>query len=236
MQSFEINAEPRTDVGKGASRRLRRSGRVPGILYGSGTDVTMVSFDHDDLIHRLEYEAFFSHILTVKVDGKGESVVLKDLQRHPYKHRIIHVDFQRVRENEALTMRVPLHFMNEDTCPGVKTEGGVISHVMTEVEVSCLPRDLPEYIEVDVGELHLNDTIHLGELKLPEGVIITALEHEGDPEQSVVNVHMPRVEVEETEEEEAEAAEAEEAEEEAEKGEQAEAEEKPEKDEDEDQG
>ncbi|MEX2524991.1 MAG: 50S ribosomal protein L25/general stress protein Ctc [Gammaproteobacteria bacterium] len=230
MQSFEINAEPRTDVGKGASRRLRRAGRVPGILYGSGTDVTMVSFSHDDLVTRLDYEAFFSHILTVKVDGKSESVVLKDLQRHPYKRIIIHVDFQRVRENEALTMRVPLHFMNEEKCPGIKTEGGVISHVMTEVEVTCLPKDLPEYIEVDMSGMHLNDTIHLGELTLPEGVILTALEHEGDPDQPVVNVHMPRVETEETEEE-AEAAEAEEAEE---KGEKAEAEEKSGKEEDED--
>ncbi len=233
MQSFEINAESRTDVGKGASRRLRRAGRVPGILYGSGTDVTMVSFSHDDLVTRLDYEAFFSHILTVKVDGKSESVVLKDLQRHPYKRIIIHVDFQRVRENEALTMRVPLHFMNEEKCPGVKTEGGVISHVMTEVEVTCLPRDLPEYIEVEMGGLHLNDTIHLGELKLPEGVTLTALEHEGDPEQPVVNVHMPRVETEETEEE-AEAAEAADAGEEAEKGEKAEAEDKSGKEEDED--
>jgi len=230
MQSFEINAEPRTDVGKGASRRLRHAGRVPGILYGSGTDVTMVSFNHDDLVTRLDYEAFFSHILTVKVDGRSESVVLKDLQRHPYKRIIIHVDFQRVRENEALTMRVPLHFMNEDKCPGVKTEGGVISHVMTEVEVTCLPKDLPEYIEVDMSDMHLNDTIHLGELTLPEGVILTALEHEGDPEQPVVNVHMRRVEVEESEEEE-EAAEAVEA---AEKGEKVEAEDKSGKQEDED--
>jgi len=223
MQSFELTAEPRTDVGKGASRRLRSSGRVPGILYGSGSEATMVSFDHDDLVHRLEYEAFFSHILTVKVGSKNESVVLKDLQRHPYKRIIIHVDFQRVRENEALTMRVPLHFMNEETCPGIKTEGGVISHVMTEVEVSCLPRDLPEYIEVDMGDMHLNDTIHLGELKLPEGVVITALEHEGDPEQPVVNVHMPRVEAEEAEgEEEGAEAEAADEEEKAEKPEEKE--------------
>ncbi len=233
MQSFELTAEPRTDVGKGASRRLRRSGRVPGILYGSGTDTTMVSFDHDDLVTRLDYEAFFSHILTIKLDGRNESVVLKDLQRHPYKRIIVHVDFQRVRENEALTMRVPLHFINEDKCPGVKTEGGVISHVMTEVEVSCLPKDLPEYIDVDVGAMHLNDSIPLGDLKLPEGVTLTALEHEGDPEQPVVNVHMPRVEAEETEEE-GEAAAAEEAGEEAEKGEQPEPEEKSEKGEEED--
>ncbi len=218
MQSLELTAEPRTDVGKGASRRLRRAGRVPGILYGSGTDVTMVSFSHDDLVTRLDYEAFFSHILTVKIGSKNESVVLKDLQRHPYKRIIIHVDFQRVRENEALTMRVPLHFMNEETCPGVKTEGGVISHVMTEVEVTCLPRDLPEYIEVDVGNLHMNETIHLGELTLPEGVTLTALEHEGDPEQPVVNVHAPRVETEEAEEE-GEDEEAEEASGKAEKDE-----------------
>jgi len=217
MQSFELTAEPRTDVGKGASRRLRHSGRVPGILYGSDKEATMVSFDHDDLLHRLDYEAFFSHILTIKLDGGSENVVLKDLQRHPFKRQIYHVDFQRINEKEELTMRVPLHFMNEEKCPGVKTGGGVISHIMTDLEIVCLPKDLPEYIEVDLGALELGDAIHLGELKLPGGVEILSLRHGGDPELTVVNVHLPHVEVEEEEEEAAEelaaaAPEAEEAE------------------------
>ncbi|MEJ2760406.1 MAG: 50S ribosomal protein L25/general stress protein Ctc [Gammaproteobacteria bacterium] len=224
MQSFELTAEPRTDVGKGASRRLRRSGRVPGILYGSDKDAAMVSFDHDDLLHRLDYEAFFSHILTIKLDGASENVVLKDLQRHPFKRMIYHVDFQRINEKEELTMRVPLHFVNEETCPGVKTGGGVISHIMTDLEIACLPKDLPEYIEVDLGALDLGDAIHLGELKLPGGVEILSLRHGGDPELPVVNVHLPHVEVEEEEVEEAAAEElaAEAPEAEAEGGEQEE--------------
>ena len=199
MQSFELNAEPRTDVGKGASRRLRNAGRIPGILYGSDKEPVMVSLDHDDLAHRLEYEAFFSHILTVNVGGSSENVVLKDLQRHPFKRRIIHVDFQRINEKEELTMRVPLHFLNEEKCPGVKTGGGVISHIMTDVEIACLPKDLPEYIEVDMIAMEVGDAIHLGEVVLPPGVEIVSLRHGGDPELPVVNVHLPHVEVEEEE-------------------------------------
>jgi len=227
MQSFELIAEPREDVGKGASRRLRHAGRVPGILYGSDKDVSMVSFDHDDLIQRLEYEAFFSHILTIKLGSASENVVLKDLQRHPYKHRIVHVDFQRINEKEELTMRVPLHFLNEESCPGVKTGGGVISHIMTDIEIACLPKDLPEYIEVDMGAMDVGDAIHLGELKMPAGVEILSLRHGGDAELPVVNVHLPHVEVEEEEEEGAEElAAAEAGEEEGEKSKESEEEDK----------
>jgi len=222
MPSFELTAESRTDVGKGASRRLRRAGRVPGILYGADKDAAMVSFDHDDLIQRLEYEAFFSHILTINLDGSSTNVVLKDLQRHPYKHRILHIDFQRIDEKEELTMRVPLHFANEESCPGVKTGGGVISHIMTDLEIACLPKDLPEYIEVDLGALEVGDAIHLGELKLPAGVEILSLRHGGDPDLPVVNVHLPHVEVEEEEEEGAEELGAAAAEEEAGKAEEEE--------------
>ena len=193
MQSFELNAEPRTDVGKGASRRLRRTGKVPGILYGADKETTMISLVHNDLMHQLEHEAFFSHILTIKLNGGSEKVVLKDLQRHPYKASLLHIDFQRVSESEELTMRIPLHFLNEDKCPGVKTGGGVISHIMTELEISCLPKDLPEYIEVDLINLELDDSIHLGDLKVPEGVVITALQHGGDASLPVVSVHVPRV-------------------------------------------
>ena len=202
MQSFELSAESRTDMGKGASRRLRRTGKVPGIMYGANKEATMISLKHDDLVHQLEHEAFFSHILTIKLDGKSEKVVLKDLQRHPYKANLLHIDFLRVSESEELTMRIPLHFINEDKCPGVKTGGGVVSHIMTELEIICLPKNLPEYIEVDLITLEVGDSIHLGELKMPEGVVIAALEHGGDPSQPVVSVHVPRV-VEEPEEVEA---------------------------------
>jgi large subunit ribosomal protein L25 len=199
MQSFEINAEPRESVGKGASRRLRRTGKVPGIVYGTGKDVVMISIDQNSIGHQLDNEAFYSHILTLNVGKVSEQVVLKDLQRHPYKKLILHIDFQRIDAKEKLTMRVPLHFINETTCVGVKTEGGVISHVLTDIEISCLPQDLPEFIEVDLLELHLNETLHLSELKLPEGVDNYALSHGGDGAQPVAAVHAPRAEEEEPE-------------------------------------
>ena len=218
MEAFEINAEPRGDVGKGASRRLRRDGRVPGIVYGARKDVTMITVDQNEIGHQLDKEAFYSHILTLKLGSESEQVVLKDLQRHPFKRHILHIDFQRIDANEKLTMRVPLHFINETTCIGVKQGGGVISHVMTDLEISCLPKDLPEYIEVDLANLDLGETVHLSDLTLPEGVEIYALSHGGDDSAPVANVHLPRVE-EIEEEEEAAAGEA------AEEGEQKEAEE-----------
>ena len=196
MESFEIIAEPRESVGKGASRRLRRSGKVPGIVYGTGKEAEMITLDQNSLGHQLDNEAFYSHILTLNVGKKSEQVVLKDLQRHPYKRMVLHVDFQRIDAKEKLTMRVPLHFINETTCVGVKTGGGVISHIMTDLEVSCLPKDLPEYIEVDLANLELNESLHLSELKLPEGVEIYSLLHGGDDSQPVASVHTPRVEAE----------------------------------------
>ncbi len=199
MKEFELTAEPREDVGKGASRRLRRTGKVPGIVYGADKEAASITLDHDDVTHHLEQEAFYSHILTLKLGKEKQKVVLKDLQRHPFKPRILHVDLQRVSETEKLTMRIPLHFINEDKCIGVKTGGGVISHIMTEIEVSCLPKDLPEFIEVDMAEVSLNQTIHLGDLKLPDGVESYVLTHGGDPSQSVVSVHIPKIIVEEEE-------------------------------------
>lgn len=198
MQQFEINAELRGDVGKGASRRLRRLGRVPGIVYGTSQETTPIVIAHDELANQLQHEAFASHVLTIHIGGKSEKVVLKDLQRHPFRPTIVHVDFLRIDENKEFTMRVPIHFINEDKCVGVRLEGGAISHVMTEVEVSCLPRHLPEFIEVDLAEMKVGDTVHLGELKLPEGVSIYTLRHGGDPSRPVVNVHIPRaIEIEE---------------------------------------
>ena len=194
MEQFEINAEPRANLNKGANRRLRDSGKVPGILYGARAEAQPIEVLHADLQNQLKREAFFSHILTLKLSGKPERVVLKDLQRHPYRPLILHIDFLRVSETEALTMRVPIHFINEDVCIGVKQNGGVISHVMNEIEISCLPKDLPEYIEIDLAAMDIGHSVHVGEVKLPPGVKI----HGEDPDRPVVSVHIPRaIEVEE---------------------------------------
>lgn len=233
MNQFELIAEPREDVGRGASRRLRRAGRLPGIIYGADKEATAVSLDHDKVVHQLEVEAFYSHILTVKIGKEKQKVVLKDLQRHPYKTRLLHIDLQRISESEELTMRVPIHFLNEDKCVGVKQNGGVISHIMTEIEVTCLPKDLPEYIEIDLHNLDVGDAIHLSEISFPEGVTSYALAHGGDASAPVVSVHMPRA-VEEEEPEEAEELELAEAEAAAERGEKGEKAEESDKDEAED--
>lgn len=197
MNQFELNAEPRTESGRGASRRLRRTGKVPGILYGAKQEASAISLDHDDVAHHLEHEAFYSHILTLKIGEEKQRVVLKDLQRHPYKPRILHIDLLRVSETEKLTMRIPLHFTNEDKCIGVKQGGGVVSHIMTELEVTCLPKHLPEFIEINLAEVNLGVTIHISDLKLPEGVESYALTHGGDPSAPVVSVHIPKIIVEE---------------------------------------
>jgi large subunit ribosomal protein L25 len=193
MENFEINAEPRNDLGKGASRRLRRVGKIPAILYGGHKDPLSVQLNNNEMVKHLESEAFYSHILTLKCDGQSERVVLKDLQRHPYRPQLLHVDLLRVDEHERLTMRVPIHFVNEDKCVGVKQEGGTISHLMTELEIVCLPKDLPEFIEVDVTEVHVGHALHLADLKTPAGVDIAALVHGGDAAQAVFSVHVPRV-------------------------------------------
>ena len=208
MSDFVLNAEPRSDMGKGASRRLRRSGRVPAIVYGAGKDPVSISLDHNELKHQLENEAFFSHILTVKIGSDEDSTIVKDVQRLPGTPHILHMDLQRVSAKEKIRVHVPLHFLNEAKCPGVK-EGGVIAHNLTEVEVQCLPKDLPEYIEVDLANMNLNDTIHMSDLKLPEGAELWELLHGEEHDQAVASIHMPRaaVEVEEAEEAE-EAAEA----------------------------
>ncbi|MGR8920487.1 MAG: 50S ribosomal protein L25/general stress protein Ctc [Gammaproteobacteria bacterium] len=206
MNKFEIEAESRHDRGKGASRRLRRAGKVPAIVYGAHKDPVAIQLGHNDVLQHAEHEAFYSHILDLKIDGTAEKVVIKDMQRHPFKPFIQHMDFQRVDESEALTMRVPLHFLNEGTCVGVKQHGGVISHLMSDLEITCLPKDLPEYIEVDVAELDVGDAIHLGQLTMPEGVQITSLIQGGEDSLPVVQVIVPRAVVEE--EAEGEAAEA----------------------------
>lgn len=192
MNEFELVAEKREDVGKGASRRLRRDGKLPGIVYGTDKEPVMITLPHNDVMHNLEHEAFYSQILTLNVGKDKEKVVLKDLQRHPYKRLLLHIDLLRVSENEALTMRIPLHFINEEKAVGVKQGGGVVSHTMTEVDIVCLPKDLPEYIEVDMLEVELDQTVHLSDLVLPEGVQLYATLHGGDDSLSVAAIHAPK--------------------------------------------
>ncbi len=190
--SFELDATTRQEMGKGASRRLRRDNKIPAVLYGGGKKAVSVTLQHNLMMQNLDNEAFYSHILTVNVDGKAERAVLKDLQRHPYKSSIIHLDLQRINENEKLRMNVPLHFIGEEVSVGVKA-GGVISHLANDVEISCLPKNLPEFIEADLSELNLDETLHLSDLKLPEGVGLVALTHGGGHDHSVAAIHMPKV-------------------------------------------
>ena len=205
--TFELKAEPRSDVGKGASRRLRRAGKVPAIVYGAHRDPEPIVVDEHELARQLEHEAFYSHILVLRfADGREERVVLKDIQRHPWKPRVLHLDFQRVSETEAIRMHVPLHFVGEDVAPGVK-QGGLLTHELIEVEVECLPKDLPEYIEVDVSGLGLGEALHLSDLKLPEGVRLVELMRGPEHDVAVVSIHARRGAAEEGEEEGGEAAE-----------------------------
>ena len=189
--AFELEANRRDDVGKGASRRLRRlDKKIPAIVYGGGEDPVQITLDHDDLQHHLENEAFFSHIISLKIDGKAENVLLKDLQRHPAKNLLMHADFLRVAANQAIVVNVPLHFLNEETCVGVKMQGGRISHSVNEIEIRCMPDKLPEFIEVDMLEVEVGQVVHLSELKLPEGVESVQLAHDHDI--SIANVAAPK--------------------------------------------
>jgi len=195
--SFIVNVALREDLGKGASRRLRRlEDKIPAIVYGAGKKPQPLSIDHKDVIKHLEDEAFYSHILTLKAGKTKQKVILKDLQRHPFKPRVTHMDFMRVSDNEKLQTSVPLHFMNEEECPGVK-EGGVVNHSYTTVEVSCLPKNLPEYIEVNMAEAEMDSILHLSDIKLPKGVEIVELMHGEDHDQAIVTIHKARAAVSE---------------------------------------
>ena len=209
---FTLEAQTRQDVGKGASRRLRREKKVPAVVYGGDKEAVSLTLSHDEVYRKLQFEAFFSHILTLNIDGKDkQQAILRDIQRHPFKPRIAHMDFLRVQADREIQIRVPLHFINEEECVGVRMNGGEVSHLETEVEILCLPRDLPEYLEVDIANLDVGDTLHLSELTLPQGVQFVDLIHGDEYDRAVVSVHMPRVTAEEEPEEE-EAAEGEEAE------------------------
>jgi len=175
--TIEVIANKRVDQGTGASRRLRRAGKVPGIVYGFGQEPEAVELDHNNLYYAMQNEAFHASILSLNIDGKAQPVLLRDAQYHPWKQLVMHVDFQRVNPNEKIHIKVPLHFINGDVAPGVKQGGGIISHVMTEADVSCLPGQLPEFIEVDLKNLEAGSSIHLADVKVPAGVEFVALKH-----------------------------------------------------------
>lgn len=197
---FELTAERRDAKGTGASRRLRRSGRVPAVLYGGDKGPVMLMLNHDAIYHQLENEAFHTSILTVKVDGDTDRAVLRNVQMHPFKPRVMHVDLQRISETQKLHMLVPIHLSGEEVAPGVKLQGGVVSRLMTEVDLSCLPHQLPEFLTLDVSQLNIGESLHLSDMPLPEGVSITSLAHGGE-DLAVVAVAAVRVVEEEVEEE-----------------------------------
>lgn len=201
---FSLNAQARDVSGKGSSRRLRRlEGKIPAIVYGGKQAPQNITLAHNDIIRATENEAFFSHIIELNIAGSAESVIVKDMQRHPAKPVIMHVDFLRVSKNVAITVNVPLHFVNEENCKGIKEQGGVVSHNMTDVEISCLPGDLPESIDIDMSDVEIDQVIHLSDLKLPKGVTLMAFAH-GDEhahDLPVVAIHEPKVIAEPAEEE-----------------------------------
>lgn len=190
---FDLIAELRDDMGKGSSRRLRRlADQVPAIIYGAGKDPQPLTLIRKDFEKALENEAFYSHVLTINVGSNQQKAILKDLQRHPAKNRIMHADFLRVDENTAVKVNVPIHFTNETTCVGVKTEGGIIQHQVTDVEISCLPGDIPEYLEVDMAEVVIGQIVHLSDITLPEGVVSVALALGEDHDLAVASVIAPK--------------------------------------------
>jgi len=197
--SIELNAELRTEMGKGASRRLRHANKIPAIVYGAGKDPENLTLEQKDVQYELQHEAFYTQVLELNIGGKKQDVLLRDLQHHPYRQDILHMDFQRVDAKKEVHVNVPLHFMNEDVAPGVKTEGGAINHVVTEVEIVCFPKDIPEYIEVDLSELHMGEIVHLSDLKMPKGVEVLALKQGEEHDSAIASIHVRKV-VEEHEE------------------------------------
>lgn len=197
--SHKIEVQLRDDQGKGASRRLRRAGQVPAVVYGGDLPPRAIQMEHNTVFLLSQNEWFYSAILDLSLDGDVQPVLLRDMQRHPFKAQILHLDFQRVKADENIRVRVPLHFLNEDKSPAGKTSTVVVSHAITEIEVSCLPRNLPEFIEVDLGELKNGDIIHLSELTLPDGVEIPELKLGKEHDQAVVIARETQEEVEPSE-------------------------------------
>jgi large subunit ribosomal protein L25 len=205
MSHVLLEAQSRTDMGKGASRRLRRlENKVPAVIYGGDKKPMSIHFQHNKVVKALETESIYSSVFDITIDGKVEHVILKALQRHPYKPVVMHMDLQRVSKTDVLIKLVPIHFINEDKAPGVKA-GGIISHTMTQVEVRCQAKDLPEFIAVDMSAVELDDIIHLSHLTLPKGVQLTVDVTDGSHDAPVVSIHLPKVSVVEEEEVEEEA-------------------------------
>jgi large subunit ribosomal protein L25 len=199
-QKIEIAADKRTDVGKGASRRLRRSGmKVPGIIYGGNDGAEAITLDAIALAKAMQSDSFFSQIIAIKTAGSEQPAIVRDIQRHPASERVVHIDFQRIDVAHEIDLDVPLHFIHEDVCDGVRLGGGTIIHNLNEVGIRCLPGDLPGHIEVDMTHVGIGEAIHLSDLKLPEGVQIIELIHGPDHDQLVATVQAARAEVEEEE-------------------------------------
>jgi large subunit ribosomal protein L25 len=192
-EDFLLDCEVRTDVGKGASRRLRRlDNNIPAVLYGGGKETISLTIPHKDIAKAIENEAFFAHIITLNIAGKSEKAVIKDLQRHPAKPFVLHADFLRIDDKKSIQIKVPLHFINEDRCVGVKIGGGNIQKTLTQIEVECLPQDLPEYIEVDMLDVDVGTTLHLSDITLPDTVTSVALSHGEDNDYAIASIVIPR--------------------------------------------
>ena len=185
---FTLDAEIRNDIGKGASRRLRHNDKIPAVLYGAEKAAVSLTLDHNKVLQAQEFEAFYSHVLTLNIGDEKVEALVKDMQRHPFKPKILHVDFLRVDATHAVTTHVPLHFINEDQCKGVKLQGGHAEHHLADVEVSCLPAQLPEFIEVNMADVEKDQTVHLSDLVLPEGVTLVELAKGDDHDQAVVTI------------------------------------------------
>lgn len=200
-KGFDLVAELREDAGKGSSRRLRREGKVPAIIYGGGKPPRALSFERNALMRNMEQEAFFSSVINVQVGKKEQPAILKDVQMHPAKRMVLHMDLQRIVATEKIRMSVPIHYLNEATAIGVKLGGGTVAHMYSEVDITCLPKDLPEYLEVDIGELELDQMLYLSNIPLPEGVEIPELAQGPDNDKPIVSIHIVKVAVEPEEEE-----------------------------------
>jgi large subunit ribosomal protein L25 len=191
MSKIELNAENRSDLGKGASRRLRHAGKVPAVVYGTGEPIS-IQLLHKDLWKAQEAEAFYSSVLNLNIDGKATDVIVKDMQRHPAKRQVLHLDFQRIDAKAEIIVNVPLHFINGDICPGVKMQGGSVQYVASLLQVSCLPGNLPEYIEVDLKDAQSGDIIHISDVTLPEGITSVELSRGADHDHPVAQINAPR--------------------------------------------
>ena len=193
--SYTIELEARDDFGSSTSRRLRREGQVPVVVYGAGKDNAHYVTNHNSLMHNLEIESFHSAIIDIKENGKTQGAIVREVQMHPHKLQVLHVDLQRIKATEVITLRIPLHFEGDDSAPGVKIGGGIFSRLIVDVEIQCLPKDLPEYLSVDVSELELNQSVHTSDIILPEGVELTALMHDGD-DFAIASIAPPRISAE----------------------------------------